>query len=208
MKKAAAAKPKAAAAKAKPKAAAPKAKPAAGKAKAQPSKGKPEPVQAPEVPPREPVKGKVTLKFMHYTKEFEISDGVLNFGDLDEVFGLCDIFKRATFHLKGQFEGQKNETDEVPRKDKDFVSLLPDQTYTLSVEEPDEDPEEDAKPKRIYNAEEAKALNPMNAGKSNKGRMDAITDELKKMTQEELREKGDRYKELIEARDLEDCLYG
>ena len=34
-----------------------------------------------------------------------------------------------------------------------------------------------------------------------------ITNELKNMTTEEILAKGDRYKELIEARDLEDILY-
>jgi|LauGreDrversion4_2_1035121.scaffolds.fasta_scaffold2620898_1 hypothetical protein len=37
--------------------------------------------------------------------------------------------------------------------------------------------------------------------------MNKLTDELKSMTHEELLEKGDKYKEIIEARDLEDILY-
>lgn len=38
-------------------------------------------------------------------------------------------------------------------------------------------------------------------------RIDNLTNQLKNMSEEELREKGDKYKELIEARDLEDILY-
>ena len=34
-----------------------------------------------------------------------------------------------------------------------------------------------------------------------------ITDELKGMSIDEIMEKGDKYKQLIEARDLEECLY-
>ena len=34
-----------------------------------------------------------------------------------------------------------------------------------------------------------------------------ITNELKNMSLDELKEKGDKYKELLEARELEDCLF-
>jgi hypothetical protein len=36
---------------------------------------------------------------------------------------------------------------------------------------------------------------------------DLLTQELKNMSADELRAQGDKYKELIEARELEDCLY-
>jgi hypothetical protein len=39
------------------------------------------------------------------------------------------------------------------------------------------------------------------------GRVDLITQQLKGMSIEEIQSKGDKYKELIEARDLEDILY-
>lgn len=38
-------------------------------------------------------------------------------------------------------------------------------------------------------------------------RVELITDELKGMSVEEIKEKGGKFKELIEARDLEDILY-
>jgi hypothetical protein len=36
---------------------------------------------------------------------------------------------------------------------------------------------------------------------------DLLTQELKNMSADELRAQGNKYKELIEARELEDCLY-
>jgi len=43
--------------------------------------------------------------------------------------------------------------------------------------------------------------------KTNNNRIDQLTNELKGMSIEELKSKGDKYKEIIEARDLEDVLF-
>ena len=52
-----------------------------------------------------------------------------------------------------------------------------------------------------YRAAETAALGPNRASA-------ALTAELKNLSVDELRDGSDRYKALLEARDLEDCLYG
>ncbi len=85
---------------------------------------------------------------------------------------------------------------------------MPQNVYVLTAEEKDEDMGTGSKvPKERENAVNHKAKEPKVHGSSADLRMKAIGDELKKMSLDELREKGDRYKELIEARDLEDCLF-
>lgn len=60
----------------------------------------------------------------------------------------------------------------------------------------------------IYNFVEFKLeKEPEKCKMKGNARMEELTGELKKMTAEELREHGDKYKELLEQRDLEDILY-
>lgn len=67
-----------------------------------------------------------------------------------------------------------------------------------------EDEIEESKVPRVVYQAPRKEVCPL---KGPNKRLDNITDELKQMTIEELQEKGAKYKELIEARDLEDCLF-
>lgn len=73
--------------------------------------------------------------------------------------------------------------------------------YVIEVEEDAEEEAErrkNSKPIQFYKADD---------GPKKNGRIDGLTNQLKGMSLDELKEKGDKYKELIEARDLEDILY-
>ena len=50
-----------------------------------------EEIKEPE-PPREPVKGLVTVKYNHYKEKFPIVDGILQEADIDEKYCLSFVF--------------------------------------------------------------------------------------------------------------------
>eukprot|EP00386_Alphamonas_edax_P015455 GDKI01047185.1.p1 GENE.GDKI01047185.1~~GDKI01047185.1.p1 ORF type:complete len:282 (+),score=61.22 GDKI01047185.1:65-910(+) len=164
------------------------------------------------VVPHTPVLGKITLKFLHYTHTFNIEDGVLKYENVDEQFGLSVVYPKGTAYISNE----KIDNGEVPSADKcvvqknsagntkgDFTGLHDGGTYCMSMVEPEETSgdEREKKPYVAYKADSN------NTGCCANKRMDAITAELKGMSLQELTEKGDRYRELIEARDLEDCLF-
>ena len=73
--------------------------------------------------------------------------------------------------------------------------------YIIDIEEDEEMERErrkNAKPIEFYKPE---------AKSGNNTRIEGITKELKGLSMKELEEKGEKYRELIEARDLEDILY-
>jgi hypothetical protein len=45
--------------------------------------------------------GSATVKFLHYTKQFSVQDGILKFADLDNEFALDMVFPSAQITLKG-----------------------------------------------------------------------------------------------------------
>jgi len=84
-----------------------------------------------------------------------------------------------------------------------YHGLLDGHTYVLSVVE-DEAAEEEARaagPARSYRGMKQETRGTTAASRG-------LTEELKKLSTDELRDQSDRYKQLVEARDLEDVLYG
>jgi hypothetical protein len=84
---------------------------------------------------------------------------------------------------------------------KSWMGLEDGKVYICEIEEDTEAEAErrkNSKPIVFYKPEEKLSKN---------GRIDGLTNQLKGMSIKELEEKGDKYKELIEARDLEDILY-
>jgi len=73
--------------------------------------------------------------------------------------------------------------------------------YIVEIEEDNE-----AEAERRKNAKPIEFYKPEDKLKQN-SRINGITAQLKGMSIKELEEKGDKYRELIEARDLEDILY-
>ncbi|KAI9353884.1 hypothetical protein BDR26DRAFT_849395 [Obelidium mucronatum] len=84
----------------------------------------------------------------------------------------------------------------------DFRGLVDGQVVRVEIElDPEEEKRLEARPAGTYGYK-AKAVI-----KSGNTASELITKELKGLTREELLEKGDKYRELIEARELEDALY-
>ena len=160
-----------------------------------------EEIKEPE-PPREPVKGMVTVKYNHYKEKFPILDGILQEADIDEQYCLSFVFKGDYhLHIRDEKDPEKRYQPKHPDGLKAWVDCEDGKTYIIEV---DEDPvleaerRKNSKPIQFYKPEE-------NLKKNN--RIDGITNQLKGMSLDELKEKREKYKELLEARDLEDILY-
>ena len=201
------------------------------------SESKPEPPEAtpepppppkPPTPPPEPVIGQVKVRYSHYCKSFTVTDGVLQFGPIDSEYCISFVFKgafgaRLALEEPGGGRVPKLADGAEPiwagplsrEEDEEgdtvvvgtFGGVEPEQTYQLFIEE-DEGAEAAARAaglsgtQGIRRGNDAGAIGGVTSGSA------AITAELKGLSVEELREQGDKYKALLEARDLEDCLYG
>ena len=193
----------------------------------------PEP-QPPVVVEPEPQTGKVRVQYSHYDKQFPIKDGLLKWEDIDDEYCISFAFKgdwavslstkwpdgSQTFiypdggvltrdtdedSFTGTFKGlllEEGEGEEVRQR-----------VYQLHVEE---DPKlARAEMKRQKEAFEARkgAAGPLAGGGSNDHSIlgpsmaqSRLTAELKSMSADELAEGGERYKQLLEARELEACM--
>jgi hypothetical protein len=142
---------------------------------------------------REPVLGSVKVIFNHYNQSFPIQDGILDAGLVDDKY--C-----FSFAYKGDFqlELRNSETQEmIPQPSRFLFHGLKDgDVYHIQVI-PDPNLTTERKASGIQFNRHPNAKKPV----------DLITEELKKMTVDELMEKGERYKQLIEAREIESCLY-
>ena len=164
-------------------------------------KAEPEPVVI-EEPPMEPVKGLVTVKYNHYKEKFPIVDGVLQEADIDEQYYFSGVFKgNYQLLIRQEKDISRKYFPKLPDGSKAWMGLEDGGIYIVEIEEDNEAEAErrkNAKPIEFYKPEEKMKKN---------GRIDGLTNQLKGMSIKELEEKGDKYKELIEARDLEDILY-
>ncbi|KAJ2997126.1 hypothetical protein HDV02_005867 [Globomyces sp. JEL0801] len=146
---------------------------------------------------KEPVLGQVTVIFNHYHDSFPIRDGVLDGNIVDDKYAF-------SFVNKGQYKLYLRDSDNklMEKVGTTFINLIDQTKYTIEIEK---DPEEikrlASKPVQNIQFNKQSDLTPRNV------KVNAITNELKKMTTEQLMDKGETYKELLEARDLEDILY-
>jgi hypothetical protein len=192
------------------------------------------PAPAPAPPPHEPVVGKVRVRYSHYCKEFRVVDAVLDFGLVDEEYCISFVFKgafapRLLPEVCGGSERTpqlvdgataitpdgplRRETDE--EGDTHIVGTLSglqlvdegtgqQMTYQLFVDEDEvaEDAARGGAARTGYQRADADGLS--GATRASAG----LTAELKGLSVDELRGQSDKYKALLEARDLEDVLYG
>jgi hypothetical protein len=179
----------------------------------------------------EPIVGKVRVRYNHYNKEFNVVDGTLQFEDIDAEYSFSFVFKgNFTCQLTDgsgsvyapdgsglRREMRKDPSGFDPDAEEEAVVgtfsglALQDAdgkqaAYVITV---DEDP--------IVAATETKRNTPYRAPSSTSGAGGGVgpgaargsalvTAELKNMSADELREGGARYRELLEARDLEDLM--
>jgi hypothetical protein len=164
-------------------------------------KAEPEPVVI-EEPPMEPVKGLVTVKYNHYKEKFPIIDGVLQEADIDEQYYFSGVFKgNYQLLIRQEKDTSRKYFPKPPDGSKAWLGLEDGGIYIVEIEEDNE-----AEAERRKNAKPIEFYKPEEKIKKN-GRIDGLTNQLKGMSIKELEEKDDKYKELIEARDLEDILY-
>jgi hypothetical protein len=172
------------------------------------------------------VPGTVTVKYSHYTHSFDTLGGELSWTVVEEEFCLPFAFKGA-FQLelydrkpgeKGALPvsvrmvekegGEEKEGDEgaESRTVGAFWGLENGAVYWLHVVE---DPREAEKEALAAAARRASAP-PQECGCPMKGKraVGDLSGELRSLSVEELKERGDSYKLLVEARDLEDLLFG
>ena len=147
-----------------------------------------------ELPP-EPVVGESMIKFNHYKKMFKHTDGVIPWDDIEEQYAFSYGYV-GNYKLKLRKEKEKDIF--LKCEDKKFYGLEVGTVYMIEIEN-DEEAESKVE-KKTY-----KALAPVNNTKTTA--KDLLTNELKNMSADELREAGDKYKEILEARELEDVLF-
>lgn len=86
-------------------------------------------------------------------------------------------------------------------ENKEFIGLEDKGKYAVEVDEDPVEAEKEVSRPYVAPKKDDESLKKKNQ------RVEDITGELKGMSIEELKQKGDAYKQLIEARDLEDVLF-
>ncbi|KAJ3318498.1 hypothetical protein HDV06_000431 [Boothiomyces sp. JEL0866] len=146
-----------------------------------------------KMPDPEPVIGNVFVRFNHYNQPFPIKNGALDGNLVDDKYAFSFVHK-GSFQLILR-DDQGNEMKQPSRFN--YSELEDGKSYTIQVV-----PDPEIESKRQYGTGVK-----LNEAKKQNNKVDLITKELKAMTIDQLMEKGERYKELIEARELEACLY-
>ena len=147
--------------------------------------------------------GNVLLRYNHYKEEFVIVDGRLTSSEIDERFCLSFAFPKCRLHMT-DVEGSASAN--VDEDEGGFANMQTGKTYWVLVEEDAEEAKLSEERNRAYVERKAKQRDEPVCQSEKRG-VALLTEELKKLSAEELREAGPRYKELLAARDLEDCLF-
>ena len=177
-------------------------------------------VPSPKQPP-EPIPGTITVLYNHYNTRFPISDSVLDAALINEKYAFEFVFKgdyQLVFTLEEDVHvnttDENNDTDNSSKSTSiqklerfKFTGFQDGKTYRVAVElDPEEEKRLNTREPGTYGIKHYSNNNNSNSKKTTNS--DLITRELQGMSLAQLEEKGERYKELIEARELEDVLYG
>ena len=164
----------------------------------------PPPVQETERTP-EPVRGEAILRYNHYRHVFEVvaPPGRVEIAEVNERFSFSYGFKgQYEIHLRPADVGGVTQP-RLSRGEGCILGVAIGGEYFCEV---DEDPTEVAR-----QVEEAKHRKPLSLTGGGGGGGSAahrdLTQQLKGLSAEQLREAGAEYKQLLEARELEDCLF-
>jgi hypothetical protein len=161
----------------------------------------------------------VIVRFNHYKDSFPTLDGALKAADIAERYSFSFAYKgNYKLHLYrfADNASMTNRRNHGPvHLDDEFLDCVDGVEYRVEIEEDEEEVKREEleraqrRPVQIISMEQA-AAQARGDGSGLRGKanaVDAITHELKQMSTDELREKGDKYKQLLEARDLEDILF-
>ena len=138
--------------------------------------------------------GEVIVRYNHYKKPFQTTDGKLTWGAVDDQYSFSFVFE-GNFFLKMYPEKEKEAY--VEQEDRTFLNLVDGGTYMIEVEE--DEVAESKIEKTTYKAQVVE--------KKTKTQAELLTDELKNMSLEEIEAKGAKMQELLEAREIENILY-
>jgi hypothetical protein len=150
-------------------------------------------------PPPEPVEGACRVRYNHYNQEFRLLDNALQWADVDEAYCISYVFEGAFRPRIVDAAGASFQRDAAGA----FAPLQDGGAYTLTIDE-DEAAEAAATAANPRRAAGVVAAEPVPGVNSASAR---LTAELKTLSVEELAGQSDRYRELKEARDLEDVLF-
>eukprot|EP00466_Bigelowiella_natans_P017330 jgi/Bigna1/146186/aug1.110_g20894 len=145
----------------------------------------------------EVTKGTVTIKWNHYTEEisFEVPPGI-PLKTVDELFLASESYPNCTIHLQPTVEENKSETD------RRFIGIKDASTYYLEIiEDPNQVEKELADAPKLRSHDENELIKRSRAAND-------ITQQLRNMSTEEIRNQSNKFKQLKEARDLEDLMSG
>mmetsp|Transcript_29465 Transcript_29465/g.50891 ORF Transcript_29465/g.50891 Transcript_29465/m.50891 type:complete len:285 (+) Transcript_29465:174-1028(+) len=154
----------------------------------------------------------VTVKYSHYNKKFFAPNGKLPWASIDEEYCISFVFKgdfKVTLvdDVLGTAAGALENGRGKLSKDSDgcFHGVEDTHRYLLSV---DEDPNfvTESKPISFAKTKQDVVLQSMRGNQPSK-RIDEMTAQLKNLTAGQRANQTDEYKQLIEERDIEDCLY-
>ena len=157
----------------------------------------------------EAVRSFITIRYSHYKSKFECRDGVVKWSDIDAEYSISFVFKgefKRHILCNGERLGEAKEKGNLGADY--FLGLkmtLPERDYVLEVEEGEEG----------VGIVGAKRVDKYVAADRDNGRErrktrgeELITEELKGLSVDEVRQKGEKVKELLEAREREAILFG
>ena len=157
------------------------------------------PPPPPPPPPPEPVEGTCRVRYNHYNQEFRLLDNALQWADVDDAYCISYVFEGAFRPRIVDAAGASFQRGAAGA----FAPLQDGGVYTLDIDE-DEAAEAAATAANPRRAAGVVAAEPVPGVNSASAR---LTAELKTLSVEELAGQSDRYRELKEARDLEDVLF-
>ena len=158
----------------------------------------------------EDVVGAARVHFSHYRKEFPVRDGVVRWADIDEEYCISFVYRgefaRALERSDGDAAPPPRPVPAGPRPEY-WTGVAPGGVYELLVTE---DAEAGVGIEGLVSHKgplKLGATEAAGAGVSGNRQTEILTQELKAMSSEQLKEAGDEYQRLKEARDVEDVLF-
>ncbi|KAK3233061.1 hypothetical protein CYMTET_43382 [Cymbomonas tetramitiformis] len=141
--------------------------------------------------------GEVKVKYNHYNEFFQVVKGAISWADIDDAYAISFVFQGEFKRKLLDPEGQR-----LSERAGSFHGARLDVQYELIVEEDEEAGVGNRELGCGYQVSTAVGAAPGSSSRSNE-----LTQQLKGLSTEDLRAQTDEYKQLKEARDLEDVLY-
>ena len=174
----------------------------------------------------EVLRSQITIKYSHYNSTFEARNGICRWADIDEKYAISFVFQgnflrhvineRAVGGWRAMevcedesaapVKNVRDPSSKILRADYFMgLSSANNNEYLLVLDEDEKEGRGNSAKKVIYIAN---ANANANATNTKTKASELLTNELKKFCSSELKAKGEEMKEMLEARDVEEILYG